>query len=259
MSLNASGIVSRLAVAVFAALVVISAFPQSSVAQAPQPVFTYVTLWGVPRAQWSEIGKITADQKAMLDPMVANGTVLGYGFFENRVHSEDGFTHGTWIQADSIANVFKALEPAYANPDVTAPVLAASKHHDLFLIANSHRATAISDSTGYLRVISAQIQPGKLAEFMNAYRQFVVPVYDKLMMDGAIASYELDMEYNIENAPGRVFFAATSRDAEGLDQTRAALNDLFEKNPAALQSLVSPFVPDSRSDTLARITSMTHR
>jgi hypothetical protein len=127
------------------------------------------------------------------------------------------------------------------------------------LISTSYRASAIRNSTGYLRVISAQVQPGKMSDFRNIYSRYLVPVYDKLVTDGTIASYQLDSEYNIENAPGRVFLAVTMRDADGLDKMQAAFNDIFDKNPAVGQAFASVLVPNSRNDLLARITSMTHK
>jgi hypothetical protein len=228
--------------------------------QAQQPIFTYVAEWGVPRAQWADMDKVNAGNKALLDSLVADGTLLGYGTFENRIHSEGGMTHGSWFQADSLANIFKALEKIYSQSGaVTNPVQAASKHLDYLMVSNIHGAKAVTSSTGYLRVISAQITPGREAQFLEAYRRYVEPVYAKLLSDGAIVSYQLDWEYNVQNSPGRFFSVAVTRDAEGLDKVRMAFNEVFEKDPAILDALVSPSVPNSRNDLLARITNMSHK
>ena len=230
-------------------------------APAQSPLFTYVAQWGVPRAQWPDMQKLDASEKGLLDSLVSDGTLVGYGFFENRIHSVDGMTHGSWFQADSLANIFKALDKIYAQAGgVTSPVQAASKHMDYLMISTIHGAKAVTTgSAGYLRVISAEIKPGKEEEFMEAYRRYIVPVYAKLLADGAIVSYQLDMEYNIENAPGRFFSAAMTRDAEGLDKVRMAVGELFEKNPAVLDALVSTTKPNSRNDFLARVTNMSHK
>jgi hypothetical protein len=108
---------------------------------AQQPVLTQVALWGVPRAQWGDMDKANADNKAILDPLVADGTLLGYGMFENRIHSDGGYTHGSWFKAASIANLMKALEKFYSRPaNVTTPVQAASKHIDYIMISTIHGA-----------------------------------------------------------------------------------------------------------------------
>jgi len=226
----------------------------------PHPIFTYVSEWGVPRAQWGDMAKNDAEDKAILDPLVADGTLFGYGMFENRVHSDGGYTHGSWFQATSLSNLFKALEMLYKRAGVTAPVLAASKHQDHLMISTDYGAKAIGNSTGYLRVISLEIKPEKMNDFLEAYRRYIVPVCEKLLADGAIVFYQLDSEYIIENAaPGRVFFVVGTREAEGLDNVRAAFLDLFEKNPAVIGALASNSVPNSRNDFLGRITTMTRK
>jgi hypothetical protein len=228
--------------------------------QAQQPVFTYVALWGVPRAQWGDMEKLGAERKALYDSLVADGTLLGYGNFENRVHSDGGYTHGSWFQASSVGNILKALEKIYAQPGaVTAPVQAASKHMDYLMVANIHGSSAVTNSTGYLRVISAEIKPGQGDEFVAAHRRYLVPVYDKLLAEGTIVNYQLDWEYNIENAPGRFFSAVTLRNAEDLDKVRKAFGELFENNPAAWGALASTVVPGSRNDMLAYVMDMTHK
>ena len=238
-------------------LVCAPAWPQGN--PNPHPIFTSVDLWGVPRAQWGDMAKVNADNRAILDPLVADGTLLGYGTFENRVHSDGGYTHGGWFQATSLANLFKALELFYAQPEVTAPVLAASKHQDHLMISTIYGARAVTNSTGYLRVVSAAIQPGKMDDFLEAYRRYIAPVFDKLLADGSIVAYQLDSEFNIQNAPGRIFSVVMTRDADGLDKVRIAIGELFDKNPAALGALVSATVPNSRDDLLGRITTMTHK
>jgi hypothetical protein len=224
-----------------------------------QPIFTYVSEWGVPRAQWGDLAKADADNKAIIDPLVANGTLIGYGYFENWVHSEGGYTHGDWFQATSIAGLLKTLEVVYSKPGVTASVRAASKHQDYMMISTIYGARAVTNSTGYIRVISSEIQPGRMDDFRETYRRYIVPVYEKLLADGTIVSYQLDTEYIIENAPGRTFSVVVARDAEAMDKVRAATSEVFANNPAAADALSSATVPRSRNDLLARITAMTHK
>jgi hypothetical protein len=221
------------------------------------PIFTYVALWAVPRAQWGDAAKMNEGNKALLDALVGDGTLIGYGTFDNRIHSVDGMTHGSWFQANSLAGILNALDKIYAQPGaVTQPVQAASKHLDYLMIAHIHGAKAVSSGTGYLRVISAQVKPGKGEEFVEAYRKYVLPEYQKQLAEGAIVSYQLDWEYNVENAPGRFFSAVVLPNAEALDKVRIAFDKMFENNPAALEALVSTTVPNSRNDMLARIDSM---
>jgi len=225
-----------------------------------QPIFTYVDEWGVPRGQWGPMEKSNADVKPLLDALVADGTLLGYGFFENRVHSDGGYTHGGWFQARSVGNILKALERIYAQPaNVTNSAQAASKHQDYLMIATTHGAKAVTNATGYLRVISVAIQPGHMDGFTEIYNRYLKPVYDQLLADGAIVSYQLDTEWNIQNAPGRIFSAVVMPNAEAIDKVNMAFGDMFAKNPAVIEGILSHVVPDSRQDLLARITQMTRK
>jgi hypothetical protein len=78
------------------------------------PIFTYVAEWNTPRAQWADMQKHNESNKATLDALVADGTLLGYGTYENRIHSDASPTHGSWFQAESLANIFKTLDKIYA-------------------------------------------------------------------------------------------------------------------------------------------------
>jgi len=225
-----------------------------------KPIFTYVAEWGVPRAQWGEMEKVNAENKALLDSLVADGTLLGYGTFENRIHSDGGYTHGSWWQASSIGNVMKVLEKFYSRPaSVTSSVQAASKHQDYLMVSNIYGFKSFTNATGYLRVISAQFKPGKEEEFMAAYTHYVKPVYDKLLADGTIVAYQFDTEYNIENAPGRYFSVIVARDAASLDKVRMAFGEMFADNPTALDALISTTARNSRNDLLAYVTNMSHK
>jgi hypothetical protein len=108
-------------------------------------------------------------------------------------------------------------------------------------------------------VVSAQLKPGKEDEFRAWYRQYIVPIYQKLLADGAIVAYQLDGEYVMGNAPGRFFSAVLTKDAEGLDKVRTAIADLYEKNPAVAEALGTTGEPHSRNDLLAHVTNMSHK
>ena len=81
----------------------IPSFAQSSEVKEKPPLYSYVANWQIPRAQWGDMQKANAADKAILDKAMADGTIVGYGDDENLVHQPDGETHagaaGGWIQA----------------------------------------------------------------------------------------------------------------------------------------------------------------
>ena len=66
---------------VLAASVVCSApaRAQSSESKEKPPMYSYVSNWNIPRAQWGEMGKAgTANQK-ILEKAIADGSIVAYG------------------------------------------------------------------------------------------------------------------------------------------------------------------------------------
>ena len=96
---------------------------QAQTAAKPKPsVYTYVAQWDVPRAQWADMVKADDADRPVLDKLIADGTLVGYGAYNNLIHQEGEPTHGTWFSATSEGNLLKALEAIYAQPAlVTAP------------------------------------------------------------------------------------------------------------------------------------------
>jgi len=60
------------------------------------PMYSYVSFWNIPRAQWGEMEKADAADKPLLDKAVASGAIIGYGNDVNMVHQPDGSTHDEW-------------------------------------------------------------------------------------------------------------------------------------------------------------------
>ena len=83
---------------------------------AKPPIYIYVSTWSVPRAQWPEMTKLDDMDKPVLDKLVADGTLIGYGSYTNIIHQEGEPTHGSWFTATSEGNLLKGLEAIYANP-----------------------------------------------------------------------------------------------------------------------------------------------
>jgi len=96
-----------------------------------KPVYTCVAIWDVPRAQWGDMEKLDEQDKPVLDKLVADGTLIGYGAYTNIIQQEGEPTHGSWFTATSEDNLLKALEAIYAHPgSISVPVEGASKHWD---------------------------------------------------------------------------------------------------------------------------------
>src|SRR5690348_5246118 len=67
--------------------------------QGKPPLYTYISEWAVPRAQWAEMAKLDEQDRPLMDKLVADGTLTGYGAYTNLIHQEGEPTHGTWFSA----------------------------------------------------------------------------------------------------------------------------------------------------------------
>ena len=81
-------------------------------AEAPkQPVvYTYVSFFGVPRAQWGAYEKSLSGEHKTFDGLLADGTILSYGDAAFEVHEGlNAPTHVGWFTSSSVAGLMKAL------------------------------------------------------------------------------------------------------------------------------------------------------
>ncbi len=222
-------------------------------------VYTYVAEWAVPREQWRDYAKATADEKVALDKMVADGTIIGYGDFSILLHQEGRPTHGSWFTATSRAGLMKALDALYKLPQITFPVMAASKHWDFLTVSRTYGMKSGTVQGGYLGGGNFQVKPGQEDAFMDMARKYVVPAMEKLKTEGVVSLYSLETEDFHSSAPGNFTFVYVTPDAGGIDKVEDALNGMFAKDPAAESSFVSSVEWKGHNDFLGRVGNMVNK
>lgn len=234
------------------------AWAQAGGAEKP-PLYTYVSQWGVPRAMWAEYQKTrAADDQAMAKAM-ADGTIVGYGSFSVLNHQEGAPTHGSWFSASSMANLIKVLEGLRAAPDSASPVLAASKHFDLMLVSRDYNAHAGSFQNGYLRVGMWKYKHGASDPGGKIMKATMVAMFEKLLQDGALHSYQIDEEAVHSGDPDSLNLAIVTNGAEGLDKFSAAIEEMGKNNPMGEAAFSSLLDPHGHRDFLAHVDAMGHQ
>jgi hypothetical protein len=224
-----------------------------------KPMFIYVSQWAVPRAQWGEIEKRNDVTRALSDKLVADGTLTGYGEFANLIHQEGQPTHGDWMTADSEGKILKALEAFYAQGDVTAPVLAASKHWDYFLVSRTHKSRSGSSDGAYLSGSRWEVKPGQGMAFHNLLKSRIVPILDKLLADGTLLFYSVDTEDYHTQPPGVVEVVTATPDAAAMDKVSAAFEAAFAKDEEIGPAIAALTKGEGHRDFLSRITHMSSK
>jgi DNA-binding Lrp family transcriptional regulator len=228
--------------------------PLLAAAQSKSPIYTYVAFWDVPRAQWPEVNKSMPAEKATMEKLVANGTIVGFGAFESILHQEGAPTHGTWFTASSEGNILKALEAVYAQPAlINGSFQTSSKHSDQLFTGDVYAAKAGTMTNGYMTVSRWQFKPGTMKSFAEQTNKFIVPVLDKLIADGTLNSYgELTEDYHSQGM-GVLYEYFSVPDAASMDKVDKALEDVIAANPSIGEALRNDTDPMSHRDYLYRV------
>ena len=222
-------------------------------------VYTFVMEWDVPRAMWGDYDKQMATTNETLKKSVDDGTLISYGMFSTVLHQDGAANHGTWMTSSSIANLMKVLDVLRASPTSTSPVVSASKHWDYLVSGRDYAAHSGTFTNGYLRVAtwiskeSANDPGGKIE------KASMVALCEKLMADGALHAYSIDREI-IHTMDANAFFVVlVTNGPEGLDKFNAAVDDMGKNNPTALAAFRSLLSDSGHRDTLAKVTTTTHK
>ncbi|MGH9611807.1 MAG: hypothetical protein ACRD4P_01855 [Bryobacteraceae bacterium] len=228
--------------------------------QTKTPVYTYISEWAVPRAQWPDMEKVDDQDRPLIDKLVGDGKLTGYGAYTNLLHQEGEATHGTWFTATSEGNLLKALEAVYAQPGTTtAPVEGASKHWDYMLVSRMHNQRSGKSEGGYLAGGHWDVKPGEMRAYNDLMKSALVPIYEKLLADGAITSYGTEVEDFHSEKVGRVTFYFTTADASGFDKASKAFDEAFDKSPALAAAFQSMVDREGHRDFLYRLRYMSNK
>jgi hypothetical protein len=221
--------------------------------------YTYVSEWGVPRAMWGDYLKGEAADNELMKKGVADGVITGFGSYAILNHGEPGWTHGTWFDATSMANLLKFLETLRNAPDATAAPLAAAKHADFILQSRDYAGHSGTFTNGILRVGRWGARPGGNDADGKILKATMVPLLDKLVADGALHSYAIHTEELHTEALGTLYIAIIANGGEGIDKFDAALDAAQKSNPAGWAGLQGVFDEKGHYDFLARVSLMSNK
>jgi hypothetical protein len=225
-----------------------------------QPVYTYVSQFQVPRANWAQYAE---DTEKIFDPIaekfMADGTIIAWSTFETVVHTPEGYTNGAAWSSNSIAGLTRVLdELRKAGP--RPGQLASTKHEDFLMQSTMHHAVSGHWTSGYLRVVCQLAKPDKPDDYAAALTKYLGATFDEQFKKGVATSYGLDQQYVNNNAPSLRCFVVTYPDAETMDKWATAINATLGKMSAAdREAFFGTTVSNSRRDFMARLTHYAHK
>jgi hypothetical protein len=221
------------------------------------PMYSYVASWNIPRGQWADMEKADATDQKLLEKGLSDGSVVAFGNDLTLVHTADGMTHDSWWSTTSLAALLNTLDKFYKSGTTTAPVLAsATKHVDGIYVSRYYKWKPGTYKNAYTRIGMYKLKsdaPQNALETIS--KNYIVPLLEKLLADGSIVEYEIDVEAIHTEAPGTFWIDVILPNADGLDKLTGALMNLSKSNPmnsAAFESIVDAGVHrDSLSTTTA--------
>jgi hypothetical protein len=211
---------------VMAAVWATPASAQSAEVERKPPMYTYVSNWTVPRAHWSELDKALAETSKTL----AGGSLVGYGTHETLLHQADGSTHAAWWSAMSMAALFDVLEELHKAP---APVLnSATKQWDGLYVSRFYNWHSGSSRGAYTQTTSYKLNASAPDDSVQVLsKNIFVPMLEKLLSDGTLIEYEVDVQAEHTEAPDTFWITFITAKADGLDKANAAIVETFNANP----------------------------
>jgi hypothetical protein len=238
-----------LALAIFAVPI---ASPQTDQAQ---PVYTYVSQFQVPRANWAQYAEDTEKTFVpVVERMLADGSIVSWSTFETLVHTPEGYTHGAAWSSTSIAGLTRVLDEVRKSGPRPGQV-AATRHEDYLMQSTLYRAGSGKGTSGYLRVLCSQTQPGKPDDYATALKKYLWPTFEEQFKKGVATYVGLDQQYVNNAAPSLRCLVITYPNAESMDKWATAVNATLGKmSQADREAFFATTVPDSRRDFMARVT-----
>jgi hypothetical protein len=254
MKRNLYRVVAALCALALSAVWALPASAQMSDAKEKTPMYSYVSFWNIPRAQWGEMAKADAADQDLLKKALGNGTLVGYGNDTNLVHQADGDTHDEWWSATSLAGVLNVLEQFYKSGNATQGVLTtATKHWDEIFVSHNYNYHSGSWKDVYTSGASYKLKadaPDDAVEKLS--KNLIVPLLEKMLADGTIHEYEIDVQAVHTDAPGTFWIFYIAANAEGIDKVNGAIRESLKSNPLGGSAFGSMVDFSAHRDYLAR-------
>jgi hypothetical protein len=248
--------IAGLVVVVFAVVLMVPA-AVSQVESAPV-VYTYVSQFQVPRANWAAYAEDTEKTVVpIVEKLTADGTLVSWSTFEHVVHTPDGYTHGAAWSSSTISGLMKVLDEVRKNGPRPGQI-AATRHEDLLMQTRTYHAG--SGTGAYTRVICSQAKPEKPEAFTATLKKLLAPTFEEQLKKGVATYWGIDEQYVNTGAPSTRCVIINYPNAESMDKWAEAINATMSKWSAAERAeFAGASVADSRRDLLMRITHSGHK
>lgn len=239
----------------------------SSAAQQAQP--QPLTFWYVytiqPGKEDEFVDLVKTVGQPVRDKLMADGVVLAWGVQASMLRVPGNGTHWIWYVVadwsgiekvdtamraqiakfssnDSMAAAGKkGAKPAASVNDRLREMADMSKTHDYITrgLVSNESSTTPAGVLPYTRYGFVKVKPGKGGDYRKAWEKYNKPVYDKLVADGVILGYGLDVEDVRTSGEFTHFTWVDTKDMAAMDKLRAAFNADRERRTQEEQDAIT--------------------
>jgi len=224
-----------------------SAGKQTAEVKEKPPMFSYIAVWNIPRAQWAAKADQAKAARKILNEAISKGTIVAYGFDENPLH--DTF----WLSMSkaglqSVLDQYKkagiSAAPAPAGTTVPPVSILVSRYY------NWHAGTW---ENAYVHVGIYKIKPDAPAGAVDTLsKKIFAPALEKMLADNAIFEWETDTYADPKESPGTFLIAYLSATKDGLEKANNALQERLKSRPSSSPALDSLIDVSATRDVVVR-------
>jgi len=197
------------------------------------PMYTYVSNWVIPRPRWADMEKADTTNDKVFEKALASGMLIGYGRDSTLVHQADDGAHDTWWSSMSMAGLLNTLDEIYKSGSAATPILSsATKHWDSVYVSRFYNWQSGPCHGGYTHGSSYKLKADARDDAVESLsKNLIVPLLEKLVADGTLHEYEVDVQAIHTDLPGTFWIIYIPTKAEGIDKVNAALVEAMKANP----------------------------
>jgi hypothetical protein len=213
----------------------------------PQPLIFWYVYTIHPGKEDEFLDLVKTVGQPVRDKLMADGVVQAWGVQASMLRVPGQGTHWIWYVVadwsgidkvdaamraqiakfssnDSMAAGKKGQKPAGSVNDRLREMADMSKTHDYVTreLVSNESSTTPAGVLPYTRYGFVKVKPGKGGDYRRAWEKYNKPVYDKLIADGVILGYGLDVEDVRTSGEFTHFTWVDTKDLAAMDKLRAA-------------------------------------
>lgn len=191
-------------------MVLFAAFAMAAPAMAQDdpaetPIYIWINELTAKPGQGDALVQLLMKDAEVLDPLVESGAALAWGIAMPVVHSGGDssiryqwVTFAGWAGADQFMQAFMSRMQAMSEDEKKAmaaeweTIVEPGSHADT-INRSVHVGEGSSQSMRYIHLSYRTVKPGREEEATKFYKENVAPVYDRLVADGAVLNYGLQV------------------------------------------------------------------